>query len=374
MPRRRRLPPGVERRGDDTFRIRLSIPNGDGTYRRPSITVKGTIDDVWDVWAGLDRERAQGGTIDTTITVTEWVAKWLEVRKRTVGSPRTWIDDESRTRLFVDMFGSRPLRSITSDDIDLLYSVLLDRGLSGRTVAGYHRVLRKLFNDASSRIPNNPVTGATPPRVVETVKPVWTASQVAQFLRAVNNDRMFVWWHLALHTGMRREELVGLEWHDVGEDSITIRRRVVAHRGGVTVLDATKNRAPQRRIAVDAGTVDVLRRARVTHKERMLATVGWQPGLRLVTKDDGSPFHPDYVSERWRHLVTGSGLEPAIPLGRARHTWGTLALEAGIPQHVVAARLGHSTAMLLDRYAQPTVASDRDAAGVLARLMEEETG
>lgn len=372
MSRRRRgLPPGTERLPSGAYRIRLSIPNGDGTYRRPSVTVTGSVADVWDVFTGIDTERARGGTIDTTITVNEWRDRWLATRARTVGSPKTLETDTDRTAVFAAIHGQRPLRSITTDDIDTFYTHLSDvRGVSNQTVIGYHRVLRKWFNDAKRHIPYNPVIDATPPTVVRRSRSVWTPADVQRFLTAVTGDPMYPWWHLALHTGMRREELIAVEWRDIDGDVLTIQRRVVQTRTGVHVMDATKNGAAIRRVMLDPGTVGVLGRAAYEQRAAYLPIgVQWSDATRIVTKGDGVPYRPATVSQRWRRLVARVGTVPDIPLGRTRHTWGTIALANGIPQHVVAGRLGHSATVLMDRYAQPTSETDRRAAVVITEAM-----
>lgn len=374
MARRRRgLPPGTERRASGSYRIRLSIPNGDGTYRRPSITVNGSVSEVWDVFNAVDDERQRGGTIDTTITVAEWRDRWLSIRKRSVGSPATFDADMRRTRFFADQYGNRPLRSITTDDVDDHYEWLTtERAVSPATVRGYHRVLHKWFADASRHITFNPVTDATIPRVIRTRRDVWGPTQVAAFLAGTDGDRMFPWWHVALHTGVRREELIGIEWADLDDDTLTIRRRVVQTGStDVTVLDATKNGAAIRRIVMDPDTVEVLDRQRTRQRADFLQLGSpWTPDTRIVVRPDGEPYRPRSVSQRWRRDVDRLGIDPVIPLGRARHSWGTIALSAGEPIHVVADRLGHSTAVLLNNYAQPTDDTDRRIASVVSSAIQ----
>lgn len=366
--RHRGLPPQTEILPSGSYRIRLSVRDRDGTRRRPSVTVRGTVDDVWRVYRSLDSERERGGVIDTSLTVAEWVERWLRMRRRTVGSPKTYDNDVSRTRPFVEMYGDLPLRAITTEDVDDFYATLT---CEPQTVKGYHTVLRKMFNDARNRISHNPVVDAHRPRVIRKLKPIWDAETVATFLERSRDDRTWPYWWLALNTGMRREELVGLNWSDIDGDIITIRRRVVTATGGSHVLDATKTGKPERRIVIDQSTVDVLEAQRITQRRELLRLGRpWSPHTRLVLTIHGDEYNPDWISRRWRHAVLQSGVEPYMPLGQARHTWGTLALNAGIPPHEVTARLGNSTAVLLDRYAQPTTEGARRSAVVLESALK----
>jgi integrase len=81
----------------------------------------------------------------------------------------------------------------------------------------------------------------------------------------------------------------------------------------------------------------------------------------------GAPLHPERFSREFDRRVLRWGL-PRIPLHGLRHTWATLALEAGIPAKVVAARIGHaSTAITLDIYSHVTPTMQSGVAEKVAR-------
>ena len=80
-----------------------------------------------------------------------------------------------------------------------------------------HWVVRKAFNDAVlwGMLTKNPAMGAAAPKWRRPVLTVWTPEQASAFLAATTGDRMHACWLLALSTGMRRGELVGLSWSDM---------------------------------------------------------------------------------------------------------------------------------------------------------------
>ena len=349
----------------------MSIPNGDGTYRRPSVTVHGTVDDVWDEWHRLDQERRAG--INRTVTVSEWVTRWLELRRRNV-SPTTADTDYYRTLQFVTLYGHVPITEVTAGTVDNFYTHLHNTGRSVTTITGTHATLRKMFNDAVRKnvIQSNPVVGADVPTKRSAPKTVWTPDAVRRFLTGTADHRAYPLFHLALHTGMRREELLGVEWGDIDGDELAIQRRIVTTTDGIQTLPATKNGTAVRTVLLDEATVAVLDRQR-RHQTEQLFMLGQRvnPSTPIVTKDDGTRYGPRHVSAMWATAVKDLGIEPRIPLSHARHTWATVALAHGEEVKVVADRLGHSTAMTLDVYAQATTESKRRAAAVMTEAIRK---
>ena len=93
------------------------------------------------------------------------------------------------------------------------------------------------------------------------------------------------------------------------------------------------------------------------------------PGY-VFAREDGTAYHPDFVTKHFDLLVRRTGL-PRIRLHDLRHTHATLGLAAGIPAKVMADRLGHSSVMLtLDTYSHVTPAMDHAAADLIAGLVE----
>jgi integrase len=138
--------------------------------------------------------------------------------------------------------------------------------------------------------------------------------------------------------------------------------------GYQVVISQTKtDRA--RVIALDAGTVAILRDWRRTQLEERLASGPvYSDSGHVFTKEDGSTLHPDRVSKLFDHLVEASGV-PRIRLHDVRHTWATTALEAGVHPKIVAERLGHGSIQItLDTYSHVMPQQDRAAGELVARL------
>ena len=142
-------------------------------------------------------------------------------------------------------------------------------------------------------VARNVRTGTPRPRRFEPL----TADEARQFLTAASGDRLHALFELALHTGLRKGELLGLRWEDLDLDGGTasIRRTLQRTRtGGLTALP-TKTRASERRIALPT---DCLQLPRSSHQERQQrGTRSRRDGLDrttgyVFTTPDGQPDRP----------------------------------------------------------------------------------
>lgn len=133
-------------------------------------------------------------------------------------------------------------------------------------------------------------------------------------------------------------------WGDVDLDAgdASVRQTVIAVKHEVQIGSPKTSRS-RRKVALDAGTVAVLRSHRKDQaEERLLIGAGWQDHDLMFCKVDGSPLHPERVSREFARRVERWSL-PKLTLHGLRHTWATLALSSGVHPKVVQERLGHST-------------------------------
>lgn len=160
-------------------------------------------------------------------------------------------------------------------------------------------------------------------------------------------------------------------WQDIELDAGTLAVRQTLLTVDYAIQFGTPKTARGRRqIALDKGTLGVLRSWKKRQAEERLAIGAvYQDNGLVFTKVDGSPLHPDYVSQTFDRTVAKSGL-PRIRLHDLRHTHATLALHAGIHPKVVSERLGHATvSFTLDVYSHAIKGLQEDAAERVAGLI-----
>ncbi|MDQ3784417.1 MAG: site-specific integrase [Actinomycetota bacterium] len=316
-------------------------------------------------------------------TLAQFIADWLPAIERTI-RPATLHSYERNLRLHVTPYiGALPLPKIDAGVLNGLYARLLkdgrrDRqgGLSPRTVRYVHTILHRALKDGTKwgRIARNPADAANAPRAAANAAPemtTWTAGELRIFLEQNAEDRLYAAWLLLATTGMRRGEALGLRWADLDfETGRAAIRQTVVMVGKEVIFGTPKTAKGRRVIALDTATVAGLRAHRARQlEERLLIGAGWQDLGLAFSKVTGEPLHPDRFSREFDRRVKRSGL-PRIRLHDLRHTWATLALQAGVHPKVVQERLGHSAVgITLDVYSHAIPAMQADAAEKVAGLV-----
>jgi len=150
---------------------------------------------------------------------------------------------------------------------------------------------------------------------------------------------------------------------------LTVNQQRLAYGTTVTV-GPPKTAASRRTVALDRTTVTALRaHRRRQEKERAAAGQAWKDTGYVFTTTDGQPLHPDYLTRRFRSLVTASGLPP-VRLHDLRHGTASLAHSAGVDLKTVQEQVGHSSIVLTaDTYTSVPTDMHRKAAEATARLV-----
>jgi integrase len=338
-----------------------------------------------------EREHARGqGTyvVPSKATVTELVEADLDTQVA-LGRMRTSTASGYRVlfgRNVAPTIGDLRAQDIDARRLNALYADLLTsgrreaterrgKGLAPATVRLVHSLLSGCFARAvkAGSLAQNPCSRATPPGASTAETPTWSLAELREFLAhpAVRQDPDVVLWRTAATTGMRRGELLGLQWDDIdlGAGVVHVRRNAVLVDGEV-VVQAPKTRQSERRVKIGAETVAALRDHLARQRERRVAIgPGYRDGSLVFPRVDGTPRNPIHVSSAFHKLVARTGLR-AVTLHSLRHAHASLLLDQGQKIHDVAARLGHTPAVLLRRYAHHDAAS-QDAAAALEELLED---
>ena len=280
--------------------------------------------------------------------------------------------------------GSIQLRRIDGGMLNALYAQLLadgkqsngGGGLSPRSVRYVHTIVHRAFRDAVrwGRITRNPADAADPPRAAATARPAmntWSANQVRAFLDYTADHRLHAAFVVLATTGMRRGECLGLRWSDLdlAASRLAIVQTVIAVNHEVRI-GSPKTARGRRTVALDPGTIAVLRRHRQQQlEERLIMGAGFTDHDLVFCRPDGGALHPERFSRTFEIEAERAGV-PRIRLHDLRHTWATLALSAGEHPKVVQERLGHANVSItLDVYSHVTEGLHTDAASRVAGII-----
>jgi integrase len=184
-------------------------------------------------------------------------------------------------------------------------------------------------------------------------------------LAKLEGHTLFPMVSLALATGLRRGELLGLQWGDIDLDAGTLRveRSLEETKEGLR-LKSPKTKSERRNIALPSGSVDMLRALKVQQMEIRLALgLGKPDAETLVFSDiEGRLLKPHTISRAWRRVVAAKKL-PAVTFHALRHTHASMLINAGVDILTISRRLGHSKASVtLDVYGHLIGGADEAAA------------
>jgi integrase len=320
----------------------------------------------------------------TKASVKEYLTKeWLPAVKATI-RPSTYNSYVQHVEChIVPHIGAVKLQKLSGSQVNALYAKLAEKdkkdgetGLSPMTIHHVHSCLHKACKDAVrwGHISRNPLDAADPPRKKgdgTREMRTWTKEQLKAFLEAIADDRLSPLWYTIAMTGMRRGEAIGLRWSDVDLENarLSVRRALVPVSGEVVVSEP-KTVKGRRVIALDPGTVEVLKaQAARQLDEQHDWDEAWIDSGLVFTAENGAALDPESVTRYFRQAVKRS-LLPSIRLHDLRHTHATVALQAGIHPKVVSERLGHATVSItLDTYSHAIPAMQEEAAALIAHLV-----
>ena len=231
----------------------------------------------------------------------------------------------------------------------MLYSELLNRKLSARTICYTHAVFFSALRQAVrwKLLLTNPAEDVHLPRQPRRCFTVFDVEQAKQFIAAISGHEYQALFALAITTGMRPSEYLALTWSDfdLNRGTVTVSKTLEWRKGGWRFED-TKRERSRRMIKLQNWVVALLRRL----EEEARATEV-KPGDLVFTAQRGGPIQETrFVGRYFKPLLKAAGL-PNIRLYDLRHTAATLALAAGVSPKIVSEQLGHaSVAFTLEVY------------------------
>ena len=319
-----------------------------------------------------------------TITVEQLLNGWLLVVEDSVKAT-TFAGYRRTAELYlIPRIGRTQLRDLTPAILQQLSSQLRQSGgirkagepgnkeLSNKSVRNHLGALSAALAYAVSLgyIAANPMASVKKPSARRSKEmTVWDNFEVSVFLSETKGHRLYPLFRLALYTGARRGELLGLRWSDIDfvAGQMSIRQNLVLVDGRLH-FDTPKSHEA-RTVDVDEATMEILSQWRVQQREQL---AGLQVSGDLVfVNNDGAPLRPDSTSQWFDRAVESSSNHRRITFHEMRHTHATLLLKVPVPVHVVSRRLGHSdVGFTLRTYAHVLPGQQAEAAGTFAALID----
>lgn len=316
-----------------------------------------------------------------TETVKQYLERWLRDSVKNSVRPQTYASYSSNVKNhIVPSLGQVLLRQLTPAHVQALYTKKLEEGLSPRSVQYVHAILHRALEQAVKwgLVPRNVTEAADKPKVQRKAMQVLTAEQARRFLQVAQEDRLYALYVLAVTTGMRQGEIVGLTWEHVNLEAgrIHVVQQLQRLPKQSPILVPPKTGKSRRVIVLSSIAVAALKKHRAQQaQERLFLGEGWQNSWNLVFTDEfGRPIDRDRVSRSsFKRLLRKADL-PDIRFHDLRHTAATLLLEAGEHPKVVQEMLGHSSITLtLDTYSHVLPSMQKEAAARMQNILTAAT-
>lgn len=250
------------------------------------------------------------------------------------------------------------------------------RGLSPKTIRHYMSLISVILDYAMKldMITDNPCRRVTLPALDNTEKDIYTIEEAARFLELLEHEDMQyrVFFTLAIYTGMRRGELLGLEWKDIDfkSDLVNIVRTSQYNSSKGIYTDTPKTKKSTRTLKIPAALTELLHEYRVHQLEqRFQLGTQWIDTDRLFVRWNGEPIHPD-MPYKWLHRFCERNALRPVTVHSFRHLNATMLINAGVDIRTTSAMLGHSnTTTTLNIYAHTYAESMARASEAVANVL-----
>ena len=308
----------------------------------------------------------------------EWLDFWYQNYVKPGLRPATQACYEGRIyRHIIPELGKIPLNQLSQKDLQQFYTRLkkggrliraeqFGPGLSDSMVRGCHITCRAALEKAvqEGMIRSNPSVGCKLPPKRGREMQVLGLEELRCFLLQAQAEGCFELFLLDLCTGLRRGELLALQWGDLDFDTgtLTVEKQVYAVKGQLQ-LSVPKTKVSIRRLVLPPGVVEVLREYRRGVDSRWM--------FPSPIKED-TPLSPGAARRRLQRILERAGCKH-VRFHDLRHTFATLSLENGMDVKTLSTMLGHvSAATTLDIYTHVTDTMQTEAAAKIDRGLGNE--
>lgn len=299
------------------------------------------------------------GNVIATIKFEEFAKQWFKeyadkkLKAQTIRGyhylePRIY---KALGHLRLDKITPRHVQKFVNELCEMKCGNNSEKKLSSKTVKLHLSLVSTIFDYAikMQMIKDNPCKNITLPSPDRKERKIYTVEEIKQILELfdsepIGNFKYVVFFTLALYTGLRRGELLGLEWKDFDWDKgiMTVSRNSLWTKEKGMYTDTPKTESSIRSLKLQPELIDILMRYK-DWQNSYIIDLGdkWQVTDRLFTTWNGSPMHVTSPADYLKEFCRRNNIRYCSPHSW-RHLNATLMIESGIDVKTVQACLGHS--------------------------------
>ena len=323
----------------------------------------------------LELER-KGAAYSSRITLAEFLEKFIKYKEDGVLVERSTINHyRKQAKVICRYIGGKRLSEVGIPEVSRWMSQMVEEGYAPRSVAKPYGLLRQAMKHAIvlDLVTRNPCDYCKPPKIQRKKLNVLDREERTRMLKiaqAAEPSPLALAVELALTTGMRRGEICGLRWSDIGEHEVTVNRSISLD-SGTPYEKEPKTQGSRRTIPLTKRLHAVLR-AIEKDRRNVAGELGVPFGDPYVlgTPDPGSrPYHPTQLTRDFHAFCKMNGFD--LTFHDLRHTFATMMIAGGTDVRTVASYLGHSNvAMTLNTYAEVDPDAKRAAVGKIGEAFD----
>ena len=233
-------------------------------------------------------------------------------------------------------------------------------------VRGVHTLLHNCLEQAVTErlILTNPAQGCKLPQLEKKEMKILPQEKIGMYLAEAERRGLLAAFYLELTTGLRRGELLALQWTDLDVESKTLSITKQVNRiNGELVVSPPKTRNSVRTLALPQQAVDLL----IAEHQKHPSNPYLFPSLKT-----GTMYDPDAFRRTHDKILKAIGAEH-IRFHDLRHTFATLSLKSGVDVKTLSGALGHySAGFTLNTYTHATAQMKQDAADIIGGVISQQ--
>jgi integrase len=309
----------------------------------------------------------------TRKTLSEFFDEWLKSARPSL-RPRTWDQyDQVARKYIIPELGKLKLKDLTPSRVQAFYNHLQDEKISDYMIIKIHAILHRALAHALEvgLIGRNPADPIIVPKEPDNEMKILDESQVSRFLIAAKESRFEALYYIAVTTGMRQMEMLGLLWSDLDwqNQTITVQRQLVRKKEDDKIFAPPKTKFGKRVVALGSQAMEVLRAHYQRQQlDRQVAGKRWHETGLIFTSTIGTPMMYRNLTRDFKAVLKRASLD--IRFHDLRHTAISLMLNHNVPLIVVSRRVGHANpSITLNKYGHLIPHMQEDAAQLMDELV-----
>jgi integrase len=328
--------------------------------------------------AKVMNELEDGKFIDPSkVRVIDFMKEWFEERKGNV-EPETFERDYG-------LFKNHIMKSLGNSELQKITPYMMQKlinhfsnDLSSSTVHIIYSLFSQAFKKAMvfKLIKENPITGISLPKKKKSNLQVWDDNTIKSFIENAKNlkigQRYYIGYVMALLTGMRRGEILGLRWDDVDFENGIVYIRQILSSQTTTIKERTKTEAGNRSISIPQFLIDMLLEQKEKQKSDRLEWGRDYSNLNLViSTPKGKPICPKNFYRTFKEICKRLDL-PIIRIHDLRHSHATMLIAQNVNPKIISERLGHNDiGVTLNIYSHVLPSMQKEVADRIDQILKD---